>query len=564
MKRMRRWLFGVLLVLVVLGATGYYAAPSAIRWYVHDHYAGIAIHGEIKVDWFGAKVMLRDVAVDRTGISGRLESVEVNRDREVQVNGGKLSVDLDKLGKGPSSGGSSGTTVTAAGLAVDVVKGDAKAVVKDASVNPKQVCFASGTVKYDGFEAEVRSGCIKRDKTEFHAVRVDVPVKLPFDIPRLKRDQTIVITELKVDLIDKVVRFESAGVDSFTARGPASVKLDEDSVFFDAAKVEVNHPWVAPSPVYFNRVGVVAPRSLLQGKAGKLQIRLDKATIRIDPINWTVDGDEACNDWVQAMPHPLPDALRQAQGNFDGQLSFDVRAKPTPHLEIDYGCKYKCSEEPIKSLRRGQFTYFAYNSKGELFERKTGYQTAHWISLADLPPYVPEAFRLMEDPGFHVHHGIHVMALVNSLKANLAKGEFVRGGSTITMQLAKNLWLRRHKTIGRKAQEAMLTIALESCLSKARLMELYMNVVEYGPDVYGLRAATKHYFRKDPSLLTADEAYYMASLLPAPKDALPPKAGGMARTKRLMQRLATSGYISEYLVPIEEEAVDTTGWDSLE
>lgn len=573
---MRRWikrLAWFLVVVTLVGAAGFYAAPSAIRWYVHDNYAGIVVNGEIEIAWRKAEVVFREVSVDRPGLKGQLKRVEVNRDKVVHVEGGKLSIDLDRFGQsGGGDDGGSSTTVFAAGLTVEVRKGSTQAMIEKATVNPQQVCFKSGRIKYRGFEAVVLAGCLtrtyqarsgNRDKAEFQASRVEVPVELPLNVPRMKRKQTIVVTELKMDLIDKVVRFGSAGVEGVTAV-TGTIKLTDETVLFDAVQVDVNHPWVSPAPAHFNRVAVTAPLDLFRGKAGKLRIMLDRAIVRIDPLNWTIEGDEPCNDWVGAMPRPLPEALEQAEGKFEGNLRFDVRAKPTPHLEIDYDCKFRCSEEPLKSLKRSKFSYFAYDSKGGLFERETGYQTPNWVSLADLPPHVPEAFRLMEDPGFHSHNGIHVMALYNSLKANLEKGRFVKGGSTITMQLAKNLWLKRHKTVGRKAQEALLTIALESCLSKAEIMELYMNVVEYGPDIYGLRAASRHYFHKDPSALTADEAFYMASILPAPKKALYPKYGGMARTKRLMQRLANVGAISEYLVPVEGGAVDTTGWDSLE
>lgn len=562
---MRRWarkLAWVLVTVGILGVVGYYVAPPVIRWYVHDNYTGIVLNGPVVVDWVGMGVCFQDVSVKRPGIEGRLDSITVDRDRNVDVKGGNLRIDLDTFGKGEKRRRGPSMSVIAAGLTVEVHKGDTQALIEKASIGPEKLCFESGIVRYAGFEAAVQAGCLKRDKSEFRAARVEVPVELPFNIPRLERKQTIVVTGLKADIIDKVVWFESAGVEAFTAV-TGTVKLADEAVMFDSTRVDVDHPWVAPTPVHLDRVAVTAPLSLLQGEAGKLRIRLNKATVRIDPISWTVEGDESCNDWVGALPHPLPEALEQAEGRFSGNLSFEVRAKPTPHLEIDYECKFDCSSEPIKSLKRRRFFYFAYDSKEKLFERETGYQTRHWVSLADLPPHVPEAFRLMEDPGFHSHGGIHVMALYNSLKANLEKGKFVKGGSTITMQLAKNLWLRRHKTVGRKAQEALLTIALESCLSKATIMELYMNVVEYAPDVYGLRAASEHYFRKDPSALTADEAFYLASILPAPKKALHPKYGGMARTKKLMQRLANVGAISEYLVPVEEE-VDTTGWEALE
>lgn len=563
MKRYKKllWVVGVLGMLV--GAT-YWFTPDIVRWYVHDTYAGVVIHGAVEIDWLMPQAVFHDVEVKRTGIRGRLTTVSVNKKREVYVDGGKLRVDLDQLGAGEGDGEGESAKVIAAGLDVEVIKKGVQASANKTTISPTAVCFETGSVTYQGYTATVREACLKRDKSVFKAQRVEVPFTLPFDLPRMDREQMLVVTEIEADLALQLVRFDSAEIQSFTAKGPATIKYADDTVFFDAVEVEVNHPWVAPHPVHFNRVGVTAPTSLLKGEGGKLRITLDRATIHIDPLQWEVYGEDTCNDWITAMPQPLPEALQQAAGNFDGQLQFHVRAKPTPHLSIDYDCKFKCSEEPIKSLRRSHFTYLAYDSKGELFERESGYQTANWVSLADLPPHVPEAFRLMEDPGFHSHQGIHVMALVNSLKANLKKGRFVKGGSTITMQTAKNLWLRRHKTIGRKAQEAMLTIALESCLGKARIMELYMNIVEYAPDVYGLRAASQHYFHKDPSDLAADEAFFLASVLPNPKKVTLPQHGGMERVHRIMTRLATSGYISEYLIPAKEEEVDTTGWDTLE
>jgi len=253
------------------------------------------------------------------------------------------------------------------------------------------------------------------------------------------------------------------------------------------------------------------------------------------------------------------------QGNFKGRLSFEVRAKPVPHLSIEHDCSYTCSAEPVKTLRQSTFTYMAYDRNNKLFERKTGRLSPGWISIADLPTHVPQAFVLLEDPGFFSHKGIHVMALENSLKANLEKGEFVKGGSTISMQLSKNLWLKRHKTIGRKAYEALLTVAMESCMSKAQILELYMNVVEYAPDVYGIGPATQHYFRKPAQQLETDEAYFLAKLLPHPKRTLSPNGGGLASARKLMRRLAVSGYISEHIIPPEDnEVLDTEGWEALD
>lgn len=557
MKRVALGIVILLVGLVGLAVAGYFYAPTYARNYVHDNYPGVTINGPIQLDWRGEAATFSDVSIRRKGIEAELKSVHATRERKVTITGGTLGLDLDKLKR--KAGGGSGPDITASKLEVKVKRGESTITMSNTRINALEVCFESAKVHHK-IDFEVQQGCVKRDKSEAEAKKVTLPVELPFDVPRMKRAYVATVTGVKVSRVDQVVRFDQVELGAFKIQ-KGSVKLSDKTVFFDAAVIKANHPWVSPFPVEFTRVGITAPKTLRDGK-GILRIQLGPATVRIDPENWGIEGDEPCNDWLEAMPKPLPLALEQARGKFTGSLQFAVRAKPTPHLEIKHNCKFKCSEEPIASLRKGKISYQAYDKKGAIFTRTTGRQTNGWVYFGNLPPHVPEAFRLSEDPGFNHHKGIHVMALVNSLKANLEKGGFVKGGSTITMQLAKNLWLRRHKTLGRKAMEALLTIGIESCMSKPQIMELYMNVVEYGPDLYGLGPAAKHYFRKSPYNLDPDEAFFLAMLLPSPKKAMAPHAGGLDKARRRMKRLATSGYISELWVPDDDDAepVDTSDW----
>jgi membrane peptidoglycan carboxypeptidase len=121
-----------------------------------------------------------------------------------------------------------------------------------------------------------------------------------------------------------------------------------------------------------------------------------------------------------------------------------------------------------------------------------------------------------EDAGFPKHRGFNHRSIRASVVANLKAGRFVRGASTITMQLAKNLFLSRNKTLARKLQEVVLTDYLEQTFSKEELMELYLNVVEFGPAVYGIGAAAEHYFGRTPAELNLAECLFLSSLLPAP------------------------------------------------
>jgi membrane peptidoglycan carboxypeptidase len=171
---------------------------------------------------------------------------------------------------------------------------------------------------------------------------------------------------------------------------------------------------------------------------------------------------------------------------------------------------------------------------------------------------MPLAVTTMEDPGFEHHRGFIVQAFSNSFLDNLKQGRFLRGGSTITMQLAKNLWLTREKTLGRKVQEFFLSQALESCYSKDEIMELYLNVVEFGPNQYGVGNGSMHWFHKGPGELVPTEAFWLASILPRPSRTQPPTDSSLKHVEGLMKRLAEDGRIPNFTDDmVEPEEVQT-------
>lgn len=122
-----------------------------------------------------------------------------------------------------------------------------------------------------------------------------------------------------------------------------------------------------------------------------------------------------------------------------------------------------------------------------------------------------------EDTTFYQHKGIDFYELQKSFEKNIKEGKFARGGSTITQQLAKNLYLSSEKSILRKLREAVITVQLEETLTKEEILEKYLNVVEFGENVYGVKEASKLYFGKSPSDLTAVDSAFLAFLLPNPK-----------------------------------------------
>jgi monofunctional biosynthetic peptidoglycan transglycosylase len=144
-----------------------------------------------------------------------------------------------------------------------------------------------------------------------------------------------------------------------------------------------------------------------------------------------------------------------------------------------------------------------------------------------------------EDASFFTHEGFDWEGIKDAALYDLEKGELKRGGSTITQQLAKNLYLSSERSLFRKAREALITRALEQQLSKDRILELYLNVAEWGNGVYGAEAAARHHFKKPAKDLTMEEAAWLAAILPSPRryDPLRMTTALTRRHERILRRM---------------------------
>ena len=140
-----------------------------------------------------------------------------------------------------------------------------------------------------------------------------------------------------------------------------------------------------------------------------------------------------------------------------------------------------------------------------------------WVPLSSVSPYVMKAVIIAEDDKFWSHEGFDFEAMQKALEKDIKKKKFKAGGSTISQQLAKNLYLSPSKNPIRKIKEAILTWRLESNLSKRRIMELYLNVAEWGDGVYGIEAAARKHYGKSSAGLTAREAATLAAVIPNPR-----------------------------------------------
>ena len=146
--------------------------------------------------------------------------------------------------------------------------------------------------------------------------------------------------------------------------------------------------------------------------------------------------------------------------------------------------------------------------------RRSIYQA--WVPVSKISPYLLKAVLIAEDDKFWSHEGFDYEAIQKAVEKNIKAGRFKAGGSTISQQLAKNLYLTPEKSIIRKVREAIITWRLERALSKRRILELYLNVVEWGDGVFGAEAAARHYFGKSAAELGPLEAARLAVVLPNP------------------------------------------------
>ncbi len=176
-----------------------------------------------------------------------------------------------------------------------------------------------------------------------------------------------------------------------------------------------------------------------------------------------------------------------------------------------------------------------------------------WVPLRRISRYLQDAVIAAEDDTFYRHAGLDLDAAWNSLRRNLKRGGYVQGGSTITQQVVKNLYLSPKKTLWRKLKEAVLALELERVLSKRRILELYLNIAEWGPGVFGAEAAARTYFGTSAADLTLDQAVALVAILPSPLRHSPLRTDRYLawRIPWVWRQLSYLGYIPPAATPAE-------------
>ena len=236
------------------------------------------------------------------------------------------------------------------------------------------------------------------------------------------------------------------------------------------------------------------------------------------------------NTKAQDFISSLPDGLftnfqgMEAEGTFAYLLHFEFNKNNPNALIFDSNLKKenlkitKYGEANLTKLN-GEFIYRAIINNVAQRPVLVGNGNPNYSTMDQIAPYLKKCVLTTEDPSFYSHHGFINEAFKQSIIKNIKTKKFSRGASTISMQLIKNVFLTREKTVSRKLEEILLVYILENnrIVSKERMLEVYFNIIEWGPNVYGIGEASQYYFQKRPIDLSLNECLFLARIIPSPR-----------------------------------------------
>ena len=236
--------------------------------------------------------------------------------------------------------------------------------------------------------------------------------------------------------------------------------------------------------------------------------------------------ETASDTFFNALPGGMFNTLKgiSCSGTLAYDLQFAIDTRQPDSLVFESQLKRKnfhIIHNGAEDYARinGPFVYDAFSGEQFIRHIMVGPENPEFTQLNRIARNLPITIMQSEDPSFMVHRGFVPESFRESIAQNYKQHRFARGGSTISMQLVKNVFLNRNKTVSRKAEEALIVYLVENLglVPKERMMEVYLNVIEWGPNVYGATEAARFYFNKSPAELTLQECIFLAAIIPNPR-----------------------------------------------
>ncbi|MEP6614401.1 MAG: transglycosylase domain-containing protein [Mucilaginibacter sp.] len=312
--------------------------------------------------------------------------------------------------------------------------------------------------------------------------------------------------------------------------------------YWGVSNLLINHPGLSSSDIVVPNAGIDA--NLFVGSNylsldSSSTIHLKKLTAHpyakytLNPVKIyelkVNTGWQNAQDIFDSFPSGMFESLEGIQ--VTGKLNYNLNIFLNTQKPDDVQFDSRLDKDGFNIVRYGKtdlgklnkaFTYVPYERGKPMAPRVIGPDNSYFTPLEEISPNLRNAVMTAEDPSFYTNHGFVEESIRKSLATDFKDKKFKRGGSTISMQLIKNTFLSREKTLSRKVEEILIVWLIENkrIMTKNRMLEVYFNIIEWGRDVYGIGEASRYYFGKSPSELTVGESIYLASIVPHPKTGL--------------------------------------------
>lgn len=332
------------------------------------------------------------------------------------------------------------------------------------------------------------------------------------------------------------VSFDSMEVGLRSRREAESMRIESRLRVFGGW---LNHWRIAPEDV---RVGEFACH--LKVNAGADRLAVDSgSSIRFGQLTYALQANylagsyprfragisfetDTADHFFRSLPTGMFHSLKgmKTKGGLRFRMNLDWPIEVPDSVQFEAGMErtnfsiLSYGSEDFSRINES-FSYLAMDGERPLRSIVIGPENSGFTPFDRIPSDLKSAVLVCEDPAFMQHRGFSPESFRESMVTNLKQRRFARGGSTISMQLVKNLFLSRSKSVARKLEEMLIVWLIEQngLVSKERMFEVYLNIIEWGPDVYGVGEAARFYFNKSPSELTLPECIFMASIIPCPK-----------------------------------------------
>ena len=280
----------------------------------------------------------------------------------------------------------------------------------------------------------------------------------------------------------------------------------------------------------------------------------DRMLVDLEAHLAPIDAQDALNSLPRGLAPALEGFVLGGEFGFDAHLHLDSEDVEATVAEVDFHVETLDvlvfgSHARIDLMMTDDFVQTVSTFEGGT--RDVGPGTSDWTDLRAIPYHVHRAILAAEDDRFWVHGGFDERGIQRALRVNLTERRFAQGGSTISQQVVKNLFLSHDRTVGRKLQELFLTWQMEENVSKWRILETYVNLVHWGPGIYGLADASDSYFAHPPREMTLRESAFLASILPNPnlfgqqysRSIIPPSR--RTKMRNILANMHRAGFIGD-------------------